>query len=188
VVVSPLPVGPVTSTMPLGRWMILRMRSSTGPGMPSRSSVTTPPVWFRIRITTDSPCWVGMVEIRSSTWMFRTVATKRPSWGRRFSEMSRPDMSFRRSTSGAEIFDSASVWTYRTPSMRKRMKIRVSRGSMWMSEARTRSASPNTDCSSLTTCASSAPADVANVVKLTAASPTSSPSSCARPLIPSVRA
>ena len=43
------------------------------------------------------------------------------------------------------------------PSMRKRICRRFSCGSMWMSEAPTWIASSNTDCSSLTTGASSAP-------------------------------
>jgi hypothetical protein len=57
-----------------------------------------PLLWLSRRITTDSPYCVGMVEIRTSTWALRTRTTKRPSCGRRFSEISRPDMSFRRST------------------------------------------------------------------------------------------
>ena len=30
-------------------------------------------------MTTDSPCWVGMVEIRTSTELLRILTLKRPS-------------------------------------------------------------------------------------------------------------
>jgi hypothetical protein len=66
-----------------------------------------PPLWLSNRITTDSPNCVGMVEIRTSMLCARVFTLKRPSCGRRFSEMSRPDMSFRRETSAGAIFESA---------------------------------------------------------------------------------
>ncbi len=44
------------------------------------------------RITTDSPCVVGMVARRTSTDESRSRTVNRPSWGSRFSEMSRPHM------------------------------------------------------------------------------------------------
>ncbi len=70
-----------------------------------------PEPWLSRRITTDSPYCVGMVEMRTSMAAFFTLTLKRPSCGRRFSEMSRPDISFRRSTRAEAIFMSASVCT-----------------------------------------------------------------------------
>jgi len=62
-----------------------------------------------------------MVEIRTSIWVLLTLTLKRPSCGKRFSEMSRPDMSFSRRTSAEAIFGSASACTCNIPSIRKRM-------------------------------------------------------------------
>ena len=58
---------------------------------------------FSSRSTTDSPYCVGMVDMRTSIFWSRTMMFKRPSCGRRFSEMSRPAISFRRSTSAGPI-------------------------------------------------------------------------------------
>ncbi|MPN22360.1 hypothetical protein SDC9_169743 [bioreactor metagenome] len=188
VVVLPEPVGPVTSTMPLGRFRAWRKRSSTRGGMPILSSSSRPVFWLSRRMTTDSPNCVGKVEIRTSTGLPRTLMLKRPSWGRRFSEISRPDISFRRSATAEEILASASVWICSTPSMRKRMRNAFSCGSKWMSEARRRMASSNTVCSSLTTGASSAPGfRPSRSPNSIGTSPSSAVSSLARPVICSPR-
>ena len=59
--------------MPDGRWMAWRKRSSTRGGMSSRSSSSRPVFWASRRITTDSPYCVGMVEIRTSIGVLRTL-------------------------------------------------------------------------------------------------------------------
>ena len=153
--VLPLPVGPVTSTMPCGRVNSSRKRFSISGGNPSRSRPNAPELWESKRITTDSPCCVGMVEMRMSIDWFFSFTLKRPSCGRRFSEISKPDINFRRKASAVAILGSASVCICNTPSMRKRICKRASCGSMWTSEARICAASSNTDCSNLTTGASS---------------------------------
>ena len=78
-VVLPEPVGPVTSSMPLGRSMPRRTCASTCAGMPMRSSDR---VWSDVsstRSTTDSPQCEGMIEIRMSIGVPRTETSKRPS-------------------------------------------------------------------------------------------------------------
>ena len=67
VVVLPQPVGPVTSTMPLGRRITSRNERKISSGSPitSRSSMTTER--SRIRITTLSPNIVGSTATRRST-------------------------------------------------------------------------------------------------------------------------
>ena len=109
VVVLPLPVGPVTSTMPALRSIRPRKlaRACAG-GMPSWSSVIRLSDWSSSRITTDSPSGVGIVDRRTSIDLSFTFTEKRPSCGRRFSAMSRPLISFRRVTSAlgdAAAFD-----------------------------------------------------------------------------------
>ena len=157
VVVLPLPVGPVTSTMALVRRMIWRKRASISAGMPTWSRPSSPVFWFSSRSTADSPCCVGMVDMRTSTGWSRTITAKRPSCGRRFSEISSAAMSFRRSTIAGPVLTSVSVCGSSTPSMRKRIWTLDSCGSMCTSEAFTCTASSNTDCNSFTTGASSAP-------------------------------
>jgi hypothetical protein len=147
VVVLPLPVGPVTSTMPALRASTSLRRASMGKGMPISSSRRTVLPWPSSRITTDSPYCEGSVDSRTSRVRSFRRSEKRPSCGRRFSEMSSPAISFRRG--------SASVCTCSTPSMRKRMRRCRSCGSMWMSDARERSACSNIELSNRTTGASS---------------------------------
>jgi len=81
-----------------------------------------PALWLSKRITTDSPYCAGKVDIRTSTVPSLSRTAKRPSCGRRFSEMSRPDISFKRNATAPEILASASVCTCSTPSMRNRMR------------------------------------------------------------------
>ena len=106
---------------------------------------------------------------------------KRPSCGRRFSEMSSLDISLSRSTSAGAILESASVCRCSMPSIRKRICRRPSCGSMWISDARTCVASLNMVCSSLTTGASSSPTESAIRPKSICTSPISSESSLASP-------
>src|SRR5213594_4208888 len=128
-----------------------------------------------------------MVEMRTSTGCWRTSTLKRPSCGWRFSEMSSPAINLSRRASAAATRSSVSVCAWRWPSTRMRMRSLSSCGSMWMSEAPTCVASWNSDCSSLTTGASSAPRVASTAPKSTRFSPRSCCSSLARPLISSVR-
>ena len=187
VVVLPLPVGPVTRTIPLTRLTIVRKRSVMLCGMPSFSRSRSPLSRLSRRMTTDSPSCVGIVDMRTSTALSRTSTLKRPSCGRRFSEISSPAMSFKRNASAGATRKSASVCGCSSPSMRRRMRSTSSCGSMWISDAPTWVASSNNVCSRRTTGASSAPSDALSAPKSTALSPRSCWSSFARPLISSVR-
>ena len=155
VVVLPLPVGPVTTNIPLGRFSVRATAAATSGGRPRWSSESRPALWLSSRITTDSPCWVGRVLMRTSMLPSLSRTWKRPSCGRRFSLMSSPLINFSRSATAPAILASASVCTCSTPSMRKRMRRLRSCGSMWMSDARLRSACSNIELSRRTTGASS---------------------------------
>jgi hypothetical protein len=93
VVVLPLPVGPVTSTMPYGSAMYFRKRLSSDSGNPRMSSLSSLNCSLmdslsRIRMTASSPCTLGMIETRKSMVLPGTLSLKRPSCGTRFSAMS----------------------------------------------------------------------------------------------------
>ncbi len=87
VVVLPLPVGPVTSTMPCGRWINPWKRSATRGEKPSRSKGRNTDERSSSRMTIDSPWMVGTVETRMSTRRPWAVTRMRPSCGRRRSAM-----------------------------------------------------------------------------------------------------
>ena len=97
----PLPVGPVTSTMPYGSAMYLRKRFSSASGKPrmsSRSSVNCSLIdsLSRMRMTASSPCTLGMIETRKSIVLPGIRSLKRPSCGTRFSAMSSSAMTLMR--------------------------------------------------------------------------------------------
>src|SRR3989454_1075650 len=84
-VVLPLPVGPVTSTMPYGSVMARRNRRRSSTWKPKRSSrsAATPAAMYslsRIRITTTSPNALGRIETRKST-AFRAQRHRNPPVG-----------------------------------------------------------------------------------------------------------
>ena len=85
----------------------------------------------------------GKVETRTST--SRPAARKviRPSWGWRFSAMSRRAMTLIRDTSMADSARGGRNTSRRCPSTRRRTTRLCSKVSIWMSEARRRSAWPN---------------------------------------------
>ena len=143
-VVLPLPVGPVTSTSPWGRCTCARKRSSISPGMPSWSSFRMAEPWSRSRITTDSPVCVGMVARRTSICLSSTRKVKRPSWGKRFSEISASAISLSRETTAEAIRVSSIICSCNTPSIRRRIRSTSSSGSMWISDAFARTASSKT--------------------------------------------
>ena len=134
-------------------------------GMPRVSSDCRVERRLSSRSTTDSPNCVGIVDMRTSIFWSRAMTAIRPSCGMRFSAMSRPAISFSRSASAGAIFGSPCVCGISSPSMRKRICRRPSCGSTCTSEAFTCTASSNTDWSSLTTGASSAPAPRPSVPK-----------------------
>jgi hypothetical protein len=67
VVVLPLPVGPVTRKMPLGRAMARCSACMTRSAAGAAFELQQAGVLRQQRITTDSPCCVGIVEMRTST-------------------------------------------------------------------------------------------------------------------------
>ncbi len=187
VVVLPEPVGPVTSSMPCANEMNSHTLARIAAGMPRRSSSSSPPSWGSSRKTADSPYCVGIVDIRRSSVWPRTRTTKRPSWGSRRSAMSSPADSFSRCTTAGAIRLSASVWTTSVPSIRNRICNLRSCGSTWISDARDRTASSNSDCNSLATGASSSAAPVAASSASAVSICISCSSSRARPEISSLR-
>ena len=180
VVVLPLPVGPVTSTRPCGLWITWRRRGSSSSGRPSSARLRVALLWSSRRMTAASPFWVGMVASRTSRLLSRTRTVKRPSWGRRFSEMSAPPISLRREISAGAMRLSSITVSCSTPSMRRRMRSTFSSGSMWMSEALALAASSNTVWIRRTTGASLALESEPRAPRSKADSPRSWPTSLAR--------
>ena len=92
-------------------------------------------------MTTDWPCEVGRMLTRRSMSLPAAKILIRPSWGRRFSAMSICPMILRRLTIEPRRRRGAESRSIRTPSIRYRMRTRSANGSMWMSEARSETAS-----------------------------------------------
>ena len=136
VVVLPEPVGPVHSRMPLGRCTNCAIASTTSARMPKvfKSSVVEP--LSKRRITMRSPCAVGMVERRRSMSRPATLMRMRPSCGMRFSAMFRLPMILTRLVIDGWNFLEVRTTSFKTPSLRKRIRTYFSIGSMWTSEAR----------------------------------------------------
>ena len=89
VVVLPLPVGPVTTIMPWGSFSNRRSVASSADEKPSFSTTSSPRSLGRMRMTADSPCWVGMMATRISTSVRPARNRAAPSCGRRRSAMLR---------------------------------------------------------------------------------------------------
>ena len=152
----PLPVGPVTSTMPLGLRMIWRNRRRIVASMPifCRSSCTT--VRSSTRMTTDSPNIVGSTLTRRSTELPPTLSSIRPSCGSRRSAMSSSAMTLIRVVMALARCRGGGTISYRTPSARTRILNSSSNGSKWMSLAWSLIARSSTMLSSLRTGAAEA--------------------------------
>ena len=71
-------------------------------------------------MTTRSPCAVGMVLTRTSMSLPAIFRRMRPSCGRRFSAMFKPDMIFTRAITEDCACLGASTFLYSRPSMRLR--------------------------------------------------------------------
>ena len=134
-VVLPEPVGPVTSRMPFGLWISSSVSAWVFGSMPSEFRSSRPACLSSRRSTTRSPCPAGIVETRTSTARPATRSEMRPSWGRRFSAMSRRDMTLIRDTISGATARLVCSTSRSTPSTRNRITSRFSNGSMWMSEA-----------------------------------------------------
>ena len=94
----------------------------------------------RIRRTTFSPKTVPALATRMSTERPSISIAICPSWGLRRSTMFMPAMILIRLTSPAPMLSGRTSASCSAPSMRKRTRSCVSCGSMWTSEARSRSA------------------------------------------------
>ncbi len=118
VVVLPLPVGPVTSTMPSGLAMIILSRLSAASSRPSPSSDTMPFCRSRMRSTRFSPCVVGCEATRKSIGRPDKRSEMRPSCGARVSAMFMLLITFRRTTmAGQKLLCRLRTWRS-TPSTR----------------------------------------------------------------------
>ena len=137
VVDLPEPVGPVTSSAPVGRATISESVARISSERPSSSSVGG---FFDLssrRMTSDSPSTVGSVATRTSSIRPAAAAFSemRPSCGFRRSAMSSFASTFRRVvTPGISRFGMRCI-SCSTPSMRNRTTSASSCGSKWMSEA-----------------------------------------------------
>ena len=89
----------------------------------------------RMRMTTDSPCTLGRVTTRRSTWWPSMLSPMRPSCGTRRSAMSSSAMTLMRLTTPATIARGTTCASFSTPSMRRRTRIESISGSRWMSDA-----------------------------------------------------
>ena len=120
VVVLPEPVGPVTRMMPCGWAIRCSKRFSTGPCMPTDSRLSWLSDLSSRRSTARSPWALGRVDTRTSTARVPMRSEMRPSWGRRFSAMSRSAMIFRREISAACSARLGCTTSRSVPSTRKR--------------------------------------------------------------------
>ena len=108
----------------------------------------------RIRSTTLSPCTSGSVTTLMSTRRPSTVSANRPSWGTRFSAMSRSPMILIRDTTPGTIRRLIVAAGVSTPSTRNSTFASPSSGLTWMSEAPCCTAWAMIECTSLMTGAS----------------------------------
>ena len=130
VVVLPEPVGPVTRMMPCGLWISSRMCWSQTSPMPRWETCRRPACLSSRRSTTRSPLLEGMVETRTSTSRPPRRREMRPSWGIRFSAMSRRAMTLMRDTSSGASSRLGVSTSRSTPSTRMRTTRRRSKVSM----------------------------------------------------------
>ena len=140
VLVLPLPVGPVTSTMPHGLRMARSNRVERLGSKPEPRHVE--PQAFRSRADGGRPsrrrASAGTTRGSRSRgclpWSLKR-ALMRPSCGSRFSAMSRRAMILMREMIGSRYLSAGVITACSTPSMRNRIRISFSYGSMWMSLA-----------------------------------------------------
>ena len=134
--VLPEPVGPTIRIIPSAVWSTSRQKfSRLFPASPMPSREESAGVFRSRRATTFSPWMVGRVEIRRSSVSCRTVTLERPSWGSCFWAMSIRAMIFIRLITGPWSSWGTVITGRRAPSMRMRMTMLSSPGSMWISLA-----------------------------------------------------
>ncbi len=126
VVVLPEPVGPVTSTMPLGTCNARCTVCITAAGMPNWVNDKLPCSLSRIRSTTRSLLRVGKVDTRTSNAFAPITSDTRPSWGTRFSAISRRAITLTRDTSSGAMRPGNVAASRITPSTRRRTRSRDS--------------------------------------------------------------
>ncbi|MNI64178.1 hypothetical protein D3C73_1195990 [compost metagenome] len=127
--------------MPWGlpsRWRRSRRMSS---GMPRRDNSRRPACLSSKRSTTRSPCAEGRVETRTSTSCPARRKAIRPSWGTRFSAISRRAMTLMRDTSSVANSRRGRSISRNCPSTRMRTDRYCSKVSRCTSEACSRMAS-----------------------------------------------
>ena len=135
VVVLPEPVGPVTSTMPLGWASAPCSLAATVGDSPSCASSRVPACLASRRSTTRSPSRAGRVDTRTSSAWLPIRSEIRPSCGTRFSAMSSRAITLIRDTSSGASRGGRLAAVRSTPSTRRRTRSIDSNGSTWMSEA-----------------------------------------------------
>ena len=106
------------------------------------------------RMTTFSPLITGKVDTLKSTLLPLTSTSTRPSWGKRFSAMSMPQIILIRETMALWFERSTSTTLHSKPSMRRRTRVTSSNCSMWMSLAFFLTASSNNSFTNFTACTS----------------------------------
>ena len=134
-VVFPLPVGPVTRIIPYGAETIGRNADSVSGEKPSVSMFNGTVAWSRMRITTLSPCSVGIVETRKSISFPPIRSFTRPSCGSRLSAMFSRAMILIRERIAVWSRRGGDSTSSRIPSIRYRTRSAFSYGSKWMSLA-----------------------------------------------------
>ena len=135
--VLPDPVGPTMRITPsVALSTSFKNRSRFSPRRPMPSRLPSSAALRSSRMTTFSPWVVGRVEIRRSSVSCWTVTLARPSWGIIFWAISIRAMIFIREIT--ELCSSRGTWMMvrSAPSIRIRMAMWSSPGSMWMSLAR----------------------------------------------------
>ena len=159
VVDLPEPVGPVTSSAPVGRAISVESFSRISSARPSSVSVGAFFDLSRRRMTTDSPSTVGSVATRTSSMRPAAAAFSemRPSWGLRRSAMSSFASTLRRVVTPAIIRFGIRCTSWSTPSMRNLTTSASSCGSKWTSEAPSSAAWKMTELTSRTSGASEIP-------------------------------
>ncbi|MBA7683431.1 hypothetical protein ES703_91795 [subsurface metagenome] len=129
-VLLPLPVGPVTIIMPWGCDNIVLNSSRSSGSKPSCSTSWLAADASRIRITTFSPYIVGITDTRTSISLPEVFILNRPSWGSLRSAMSISERILILVTTAACIFLAGGTISRSTPSIRMRIIIECSCGSI----------------------------------------------------------
>ena len=121
-VVFPLPVGPVTIMMPLLDFSNCCVVSRWSPNISNSDKLDTPSTESSSLSTRLSPATPGVVATLISRSLPETLVLIRPSWGNRFSEISRLAINFNLETIAACIPIPGRSISFITPSTRMRTR------------------------------------------------------------------